>query len=88
MDGTGGITSSVMHYLDGFLCIGPLNSLVSVALLHTLESIAQWFGIPFAPEKMEGPSTEIQFLGIIIDMQTMECRLPIEKLKDLAVNGW
>lgn len=76
---------SVLHYLDDFLCIGPPKSTVCSVLLRTLESVARRFGIPLAPEKTEGPSTEMQFLGIIIDTQAMECRLPTAKLEDLRL---
>lgn len=72
---------SVLH--DDFLCIGPPDFSVCSVMLHTLESIATRFGIPLAPGKTEGPSTVIQFLGIIIDTRLMECRLPSDKLEDL-----
>lgn len=78
-----GLLRSVLHYLDDFLCIRPPKSIVWSVLLQTLEGVALRFGIPLAPEKTSGPSTEIQFLGIIIDTQAMECCLPIEKLEDL-----
>ena len=38
-------------------------------------------GVPLAPEKQEGPSTCITFLGIIIDIHRQELRLPREKLE-------
>ena len=37
--------------------------------------------MPLASEKQEGPSTCITFLGIIIDTQHQELRLPSEKLE-------
>lgn len=74
---------SMIHYLDDFLCIGPPSSSVCAILLSTLQHIAERFGVPLAADKIEGPTTEISFLGIVIDSMAMECRLPQEKLVDL-----
>ncbi|XP_075705220.1 uncharacterized protein LOC142728493 [Rhinoderma darwinii] len=41
-----------------------------------MEKVAIDFGVPLAPEKTEGPTTVIKFLGIIIDSDRLECRLP------------
>lgn len=60
-------------------------------LLATLEHIAARFGIPLAPEKTEGPTTMISFLGIGLDSDTMECRLPEDKLaalKEEIIETW
>lgn len=75
--------NSIIHYLDDFLCIGPAESRICAVLLATLEHIADRFGIPLAPEKTEGPCTVITFLGIVLDSEAMECRLPEAKLADL-----
>ena len=37
-------------------------------------------GIPLALEKVEGPSTVLEFLGILLDTMRMEARLPAGKL--------
>lgn len=74
---------SILHYLDDFLFIGPPGSRVCKVLLSTMERIAVTFGVPLAPEKTEGPVTLIKFLGIMIDSERMECRLPEDKLQDL-----
>ena len=47
--------------------------------LETFESL----GVPVAPEKIEGPSTRIKFLGLEVDTVAMEVRLPDDKLNDL-----
>ena len=38
-------------------------------------------GAPIGPVKCEGPSTCITYLGIELDTQSIEMRLPAEKLK-------
>lgn len=74
---------SVLHYLDDFLFIGPPASLVCKAALRTMERVSLSFGVPLAPEKTEGPATVVKFLGIVIDADLMECRLPDDKLVQL-----
>lgn len=48
-----------------------------------IERIALSFGVPLAPEKTEGPTTTIKFLGIQIDSERMECSLLDDKVMDL-----
>ena len=40
-------------------------------------------GIPLAPNKLEGPTTRLTFLGILIDSSCMETSLPDDKLQEL-----
>ena len=42
-------------------------------------------GVPIAEHKTEGPSIIIEFLGIILDSQKMEARLPPDKLNRLSI---
>ena len=75
--------NSVTQYLDDFLCVGTAGSRFCAVWLATLEHIAEQFGVPLAPEKTEGPRLVIQFLGIVIGAEVMECRLPLDKLEGL-----
>lgn len=75
--------SSVLHYLDDFFFVGPSGTRVCVAILQTMERVVADFAVPLAPEKTEGLSTWVKFLGILIDSDRMECRLPEDKVKDL-----
>lgn len=74
---------SILHYLDDFLFIGPSDSWVCANALQAMERVAVSFGVPLAPEKTEGPATVVKFLGIVIDAERMECRLPDDKLREL-----
>ena len=40
-------------------------------------------GVTLAGEKVEGPSTILTFLGILLDTKRMEARLPDDKLKHI-----
>ncbi|KAM4704927.1 uncharacterized protein WCC33_009743 [Rhinophrynus dorsalis] len=71
---------SMLHYLDDFLFVGPADKEDCVVLLDTFRRMAQFFGIPVAEEKTEGPVKRLAFLGIEIDSEKMIFRLPDEKL--------
>ena len=62
MEGVEGI----FHYLDDFAIIGPPDSDICALHLNTLVRICKELGVPLAPEKQEGPTSVIIFLGIII----------------------
>ena len=59
-----------LHYLDDFL------------LAITLQTLA-WLGVPVATHKTEGPTSTLVFLGILIDTDNFELRLPAENLTRL-----
>ncbi|KAM4013494.1 LOW QUALITY PROTEIN: uncharacterized protein ACNLHF_003571 [Anomaloglossus baeobatrachus] len=75
--------SSVVHYLDDFLCVGPADSAQCAGILAAMEWVSAYFGVPLAPEKTTGPTTCISFLGIVIDSVAWEVRLPEEKVNGL-----
>ena len=80
----------VFHYLDDFVVIGPAGSSECADSLNTLEGVCAQLGVPLAPEKRDGPSSVLIFLGIIIDTVKGELRLPADKLRRLsgAVEEW
>ena len=69
------------HYLDDFVVLGPPGSEECAEHLQILKRVCNDLGVPLAPEKQEGPSTCITFLGIIIDTHRQELRLPREKFE-------
>ena len=72
--------SFIIHYLDDFLTIGPPNSTICYHNLNAIIRLCKVLGVPLAVEKVSGPSTTIEFLGIILDTGKMEACLPAEKL--------
>ena len=54
-----------------------LRHFTPLVILHHLW---QRLGVPLAPDKCEGPTTCITFLGIVIDSRAMELHLPRDKL--------
>ena len=76
-----GVTFS-MHYLDDFLMFGPPDSLVCQHNLNTFTQVCDELGIATLGFKnLEGPSTSLTFLGIILDTHRMEICLPKDKLQ-------
>ena len=73
-----GVTE-VVHVIDDFLLLA--NSFDKCNHdLHAFITMCNDIGVPLAPEKTCGPSTSIQFLGIILDAVHMHARLPEDKL--------
>ena len=70
----------LMHYLDDYLTAGHPGS---EECQRNLMNICQILGIPLAEDKVMGPTTSIEFLGIQLDTSRMEARLPAEKLTRL-----
>lgn len=73
----------LMHYLDDYFTVGPANSPVCANNVKTIIQVASNVGIPLAPNKLEGPTTHLTFLGILIDSSCMETSLPDDKLQEL-----
>ena len=80
----------IYHYLDDFAVLGPPRSEACCHNLSKLKMVCGELGIPLAPEKEEGPSTSLTFLGIVIDTTLGELRLPEDKLQRLlqTVRDW
>ena len=78
----------LMHYLDDFLMFGPSDS--PVCHLKAFTQLCDELGIPLATEKLEGPSTSLTFLGIILYTHCMEICLSKDKLQCilLELSSW
>ena len=70
----------LIHYLDDYLTMGPPESTRCQQNLDIFLSLCAELGIPLAAEKLEGPTTSLSFLGIILDTNRMEMRLPTDKV--------
>jgi len=69
-----------IHYLDDFLMMGPPRSTICQENRYIFKHTCKEFGVPLATEKVEGPSTCLTFLGVVLDTAKSEIRLPEEKL--------
>ena len=75
--------TDLMHYLDDYFTVGPPNSKTCSDNVNIMIHMASHLGIPLAPEKLEGPTTSLVFLGILLDTNRMETALPEDKLREL-----
>ena len=73
-------SQNLMHYLDDF-CGAGRSDIDARALMDKTLSFFQQLGVPVAPDKVEGPTTCLKFLGLIVDTERMEIRVPEDKLK-------
>ena len=73
----------ILHYLDDFFTAGTPDTDQCKQHLDTIISICQKLGFPLATDKIEGPSTLLVFLGILLDSHLMQMRLPEQKLQEL-----
>ena len=72
-----------LHYLDNFLFFGTPATSGATVTLSLVTNVFQHLGIPVAAHKTEGPASCVTFLGILIDTQAYELRLPADKLSQL-----
>ena len=76
-----GVTHS-LHYLDDYIIVS--NS-IDKALVQRdiLTSTFESLGVPLEYSKLEGPSSCLTFLGIEVDTESLQLRLPSDKLSRL-----
>ncbi len=68
------------HYLDDFITAGAPKREECNQNLSILIGTCDILGLPMAIDKQEGPTTCIIFLGVELDTETFELRLPHHKL--------
>ena len=73
----------IRHYLDDFIIVAPPHSSQCREALATLDRECRALGVPIADHKRDGPTTYLVFLGIEIDSEAGQLRLPADKLQRL-----
>lgn len=74
---------NVLHLLDDFLTIDSPD-LLADRTMAILTLVFNKLGIPLSTHKTAGPSTVLEYLGIILDSFRMEARLPLEKVRRIT----
>ncbi len=79
-----------IHYLDDFLFFGAPNTDEGQKALDIVLRVLAWLRVLVASHKTESPATAITYLGILIDTESFELRLPDEKIQHLMtlLNTW
>ena len=62
----------VIHYLDDFVLLGRPGSEECATALEKLLGVFHRLGLPVDPDKLEGPTTKLVFLGFEFDTVAME----------------
>jgi len=70
----------IYHYLDDYIMLGAPGTSECLSNVRKLVEYCKLLGVPLAQEKSEGPTTCLTFLGIEVDTEQMQLRLPREKL--------
>ena len=80
----------IIHYLDDFLIIGAPDSPECKTALRIVIEIFEKLGFLLAIDKLDGPTTCLDFLGFELDSQRLEIRLSQKKLTEpqLLVHQW
>lgn len=73
----------VIHYLDDYLIFGQKGTSACQDSLQSALQLCKELGVAISEKKLEGPTTCLTFLGILVDSNKMELRLPTDKLSRL-----
>ena len=73
----------LLHYLDNFFAAGSPDSEECSNNLKTMLSLCEHINAPIKSSKIEGPSTHLSFLGIIIDTAEMQASISEDHKQDL-----
>ena len=78
------------HYLDDFIIADKPGSSQCTRSLETALETCEEVGFRVVPEKTEGPTTALTLLGVELDTERLELRLPQKKLLKLRelVEKW
>ena len=71
--------TDIIHNLDDFLDVSPPHTSIAAHHHALILDIFSHLNVPVAPEKVEGPSTCLTFLGLELDTIQLEIRLPDKK---------
>ena len=74
----------LLHYLDDFLFMGAPGTKRCHESFQLAQETCARLGVPLAYNKLEGPATDLAFLGIVLDTIKLKLRLPEEKLQRLG----
>ena len=78
------------HYIDDFVTLGDPGAVDCRDHLQIMKVVCEEAGMPTEPEKKEGPTMVLSFLGMELDSDQMVIRLPEGKLQLLqsTLQSW
>ena len=75
---------SLDHYLDDFILAGKADTDECLQLISTFDQVCADINVPVAADKSVGPTTNLVFVGLVIDTVNMLVRIPLYKLEELT----
>ena len=72
---------TIFHLLDDFLTVDLPDPCIGERTMATLSLVFNRLHIPLAQHKCMGPTSCLEYLGIILDSMNMEARLPLDKVQ-------
>ena len=75
---------SLIHYSDDFLLVSPPSYVTAHKQLDTVKQAFNYLNIPIAEDKLEGPKTQLVYLGILIDSTNFILKLSNDKYIELT----
>ena len=78
-----GPVNHIQHSLDDYLILGPPGSDQCEEGLGRALLLCEKLGVPIEKKKTVYPTTSLVFLGMQVDTESMELRVPVEKLEKI-----
>ena len=72
---------TIFHLLDDFLSVDIPDACTGARPMAIVSLVFDRLHIPLAKDKCTGPTTCLEYLGIILDSVKMDVRLPLEKVQ-------
>ena len=76
----------VMHHLDDFLDVTRPSLALVTAYRDLIFKFLAYLSVPVAHEKVEGPSTKLLFLGIVLNTVTLSSHLPDDNVQYIRLS--
>ena len=73
----------IIHYSDDFLMFSRNHLITALSHLRQLKEAFRYLNIPVASDKLEGPDTNIPYLGIEINTVDFTVSIPEDKVNEL-----
>ena len=68
--------AQLLHYQDDFPLVDPPGQGTCLEAMSRMPIMCDLLGFPVASEKLEGPTTALTFLGIVLDTSARQLGLP------------
>ena len=74
----------LLHYLDDFFTVGPPGTDICHKNMQHMLSLCSRVNAAVKPEKVEGPTTLLTFLGVLLDTVTMQASITQERKAEIV----